>query len=98
MSTPFAFDVFAALKCWVLDAFWINLDVFSTHCEVCPVHAVVHFIVLLSSLITIAQFALELKEIATLFSLVLFGFQHIITFRAKPNPLELRFWLGLRLL
>ena len=98
MSTPFAFDVLAALKCWVFYTFCVNLNVFCTHCEVCSVHTVVHLIVLLSSLITVAQFALKLKEIATLFSFVLLGFQHVITFRAKPNPLELRFWLCLRLL
>jgi len=74
MPTPFTFYVLAALKCRVFYAFCINLDVFCTHCEVSSVNTVIHFIVLLSSLIAIAQFTLELKVIATLFSLVLLGF------------------------
>lgn len=73
------------------------MDVFRTHREVCPVHAVVQLIVLLGSLVAIAEFALELEKIPAFFGLVLSSFEHVVALGAKSNTLELGgvllFWL-----
>jgi len=60
VAAPLAADAFTPLKGWVLDAFGINLDVFRTHRKISSVYAVVHLIVLLRALVTIAELAFEL--------------------------------------
>jgi hypothetical protein len=60
MAAPLAFDSLASLEGRVFDALRVNLDVLRAHREVSPVHAVVHLIVLLCSLVAIAKLAFEL--------------------------------------
>lgn len=98
MAAPLAADAFTPLKCWVLDAFGIYLDVFRTHRKVSSVNAVVHLIVLLCALVTVAEFAFKLEEIPAFFSLVLPSFEHVVALRAEADAFKLSgfLWLGLR--
>jgi len=44
--------------------------------------------VLLSTLVAVAQLALELQEVAAVFCLVLLCLKHVVALRTKPDALE----------
>jgi hypothetical protein len=88
VGAPPALDVFPPLESGVFDALRIDLNVLSTHSEVGSVDAVVHLVVLLSALVAVAQFALELQKVAAVFSLVFLCLQHVVALRTKPDALE----------
>ena len=88
MTTPFALHVLASGQSWVLDALWINVQVFSAHSEVCLVHTVFHLVAFCCSLIVVAHLTLELKVPPLFISSVLFGFQHVVTLWAEAHTLE----------
>ena len=79
VAAPLALDSFSSFQRRVFNAFRVDLDVFRTHREVCPVHAVVQLIVLLRALVAVAKLALELEKIPPFFGLVLPSFEHVVT-------------------
>lgn len=89
MAAPLALNALATLESGIFYTLGIDLDVLSAHCEVGSVHAVVHFVVLLRPLVTVAQFALELQEIPSFFCFVLPRLQHVVALCAEPDALEL---------
>lgn len=78
VATVLTLDILASLQSWVLDALWVDLQVFSSHRVVSTVDAVVGLTMLSSALIIVAELALEEEE-ATFITTVLFGIQHVVT-------------------
>jgi hypothetical protein len=60
-ATVRANDILATGESGVLNALRIDIEVFCASCVVCPVHTVVDFITLSSSLVVVTHVALELE-------------------------------------
>lgn len=87
MLAPFAAKVSSARKCWITDAFGINVKIFGFLREIGLIHAVVHLAALLHLLATVAKLAFILQHVAVT-GLELPRLEHVVALGAEAHALK----------